>query len=344
MDRQELIKNQMKYLAEEKTKELAKNEDLISAFIEFCKDYDIDLKTTDFDYHPGLGILCNFKTIALKINPTIKLDKEGLVDYGKLTNVFRKEPFYEGSLYGKNYILFASQYFRRGFGGHNNFAPRFIEHFWKQNFNDNEVSIALDLDRVRIDVDGPTFIEEDTWYGGKFGEDISKIKDGVTNLRPPQYLNEFELEFLFASAFALDIYWYSYENIKVFQALEFKQPNATIKIKGNSYFPVRYVHAEYDLDRGVFRHFDGAIQFYTEAEYYERRENNFNSKTKGEYQVKSTSKKLFKINGDFSVDDWINFISHFFAKNPLILEYFDGKEPEYLVQYLAVLKKSKGIT
>lgn len=344
MDRKQLIANQLKYLAEEKASELSKHKDLIAAFIEFCKEYDIDLKTTNFDYHQGLGILCNSKDIALKINPSIELDKEGLVNFDKLINSFEKKPFYEGSLYGENYILFASSYFRRGFAKHNNFAPRFIDHFWRQNFQDNEVSIALDLDRVRIDIDGPVLIEEDTWYGGKFTEDISKVKDGVTNLRPPQYLNEFELDFIFASAFALDIYWYSYENIKVFQALEFKQPNITIKIQGDSYFPVRYVHAEYDLDKGVFRHFDGAIQFYSEAEYYKRRANNFNNKTKGEYQVKSMSIKLFKINKDFSVDDWIKFTSHFFAKNPLILEYFEGKEPDHLIPYLEAFKKEKGIT
>ena len=40
------------------------------------------------------------------------------------------------------------------------------------------MSIVLDLDRVRIDIGGPVLIEEDTWYGGKFTKEISKIKDG----------------------------------------------------------------------------------------------------------------------------------------------------------------------
>lgn len=139
------------------------------------------------------------------------------------------------------------------------------------------------------------------------------------------------------------MYWYTYDEIKVFQALEFKQPSITININEVKYFPVRYVHAEFDMNSKVFRHFDGALQLYTEDEYFERRDNNFNTKTKGEYQVKSKSKKLFKINGDLSVEDWIKFTSHFFAKNPLILEYFEGKEPDYLIPYLNAFKKSKGI-
>ncbi|WAC01583.1 hypothetical protein N7U66_16765 [Lacinutrix neustonica] len=344
MDREERIKRHLAYLAQEKADELEKNKSLIKAFIDYCKQFEIDLNSSNFDYQQGLGILCNSKDIVLKINPEITTDKEGLFDFHHLLKTYTKKSFSEGALFADNYIIFANSYYRRGFYENNNFAPRFIDHFWRHDFQENEVSLALDLNRVRIDTEGPILIEEDTWYGANFSENIATIKDGVTNLRPPQYLNEFELDFVFASAFALDVYWYSYEKIKVFQALEFKQPNVTIKIEGNSYFPVRYVHAEYDLDKETFRHFDGAIQFYTEAEYYERRENNFNSKVKGEYQVKSMSKKLFKINGDFSVDDWIKFTSHFFAKNPLILEYFEGKEPDHLVPYLEAFKKEKGIT
>ncbi|ARN78889.1 hypothetical protein BST97_13320 [Nonlabens spongiae] len=157
-------------------------------------------------------------------------------------------------------------------------------------------------------------------------------------------MDDFELDFFYASAFALDIYWYSYENIKVFQALEFKQSNVTTEIEGKSYFPVRYVHAEYDMDSKCFRHFDGALQFYIEEEYYERRTNNFNSKVKGEYQVKSKSKKLFKINGRLTVEDWVAFTIHFFAMNPLILEYIEGKEPDFLKPTLDAIRKDRQIT
>lgn len=344
MNREERIKRHLTYLAQEKADELENNKSLIKAFIGYCKPFEIDLNPSNFYYQKGLGILCNSNDIVRKINPQLTMSKEVLFDFHYLLKTYTKKSFSEGALFADNYIIFASNYFRRGFYENNNFAPRFIDHVWRYDFQENEVSLALDLNRVSIDTEGPVSIELDTWYGAKFSENIAAIKDGVTNLRPPQYLNEFELDFAFASAYALDIYWCSYENIKVFQALEFKQSNIIIKIQGNSYFPMRYVHAEYDLDKGVFRHFDGAIQFYTEAEYYERRDNNFNSKTKGEYQVKSQYKKLFKINNDFSVDYWIKFTSHFFAKNPLILEYFEGKEPDYLVPYIEAFKKQKNTT
>lgn len=344
MDRAERIKKYLAFKAQEKAEKLEENKNLIEAFIGYCKNYGIELQSSDFDYNHIWGVHCCSKDIVLRINPSLEPDKEGLYNFNELLDTYFKKPFSEGAFYADNHIFFASNYFRRGFYENNNFAPLFIDHFWKHNFNANEVGIALDLDRVRIDTEGSFMIERDTWYGGKFSEDIGSIKDGVVNLRPPQYLDNIELELFYSDALALDIYWYSYENIKVFQALEFKQPNVIIKIEQETYFPVRYVHAEYDMDSKCFRHFDGALQFYTEEEYYERRMNNFNSKVKGEYQVKSTSKKLYKINGALSVEDWVAFTSHFFAKNPLILEYFEGKEPDFLKPTLEAIKKDRQIT
>ena len=344
MDRDERIKKYLAFKTQEKEEKLEENKNLIEAFIVYCKNYGIELQASDFDYNHILGVHCCSKDIIIRINPKMTSDKEGLYDFNELLSKYSKKPFSEGAFFANNYILYASDFFRRGFYENNNFAPRFIDHFWKHNFNANEVGIALDLDRVRIDTEGSFMIERDTWYGGKFSEDIASIKDDVVHLRPPQYLDNIELELFYSDAFALDVYWYSYKNIKVFQALEFKQPNVTIEIEHETYFPVRYVHAEYDMDLKHFRHFDGALQFYTEEKYYERRADNFNSKMKGEYQMKSKSKKLFKINGKLSVVDWIKFTSHFFAKNPLILEYFEGKEPDFLQPTLEAIKKDRQIT
>jgi hypothetical protein len=341
MDRAERIKKYLAFKEQEKAEKLEENKELIDSFTRHCKSYGVELQASDFDYNHILGVHCCSKDIVLRINPKMASDKEGLYDFNELLSTYSKKSFSEGSFYTENHIFFASSYFRRGFYENNNFAPLFIDHLWKHNFNTNEVSVALDLDRVRIDTEGSFMIERDTWYGGKFSEDIGSIKDGVVHLRPPQYLDDIELELFYSNAFALDIYWYSYENIKVFQALEFKRPNVTIEIENATYLPVRYVHAEYNMDLKCFRHFDGALQFYTEEEYYERRTNNFNNKVKGEYQVKSTSKKLFKINGALIVEDWVAFTSHFFAKNPLILEYFEGKEPDFLKPTLEAIKKDR---
>lgn len=73
-----------------------------------------------------------------------------------------------------------------------------------------------------------------------------------------------------------------------FQAEEFKTESVKLVKDGKEYYPVPYIHAEYDLARRYFRHFDGAINFYTESEYYARIDADFNYNAKGKSQIKTT--------------------------------------------------------
>ncbi len=86
---------------------------------------------------------------------------------------------------------------------------------------------------------------------------------------------------------SLDIKWETKNNIKSFQAEEFKTEEIKIEYENGSFHPVRYIHAEYDLTEKVFRHFDGAIHFYTEDEYYRRRDSDFNFNKKNTTHIKS---------------------------------------------------------
>ncbi len=57
--------------------------------------------------------------------------------------------------------------------------------FWQFQEPGIEKYIALDDDRVRINVDGLGYFEYDTWYGAPFNEDIREIKPGTVKLCPP---------------------------------------------------------------------------------------------------------------------------------------------------------------
>lgn len=61
--------------------------------------------------------------------------------------------------------------------------------------------------------------------------------------------------------------WVTKERIKAFQAEEFKTEKIKISKDGLASYPARYIHAEYNVDKQHFRHFDGAIHFYTESKY-----------------------------------------------------------------------------
>jgi len=235
----------------------------------------------------------------------------------------------------------AHPFFRRGYYQGNNFSPRFIDMFWQYPNKENDRYIALDMDRVRVNVDDSMYMELDTWYGAKFNKNPEEIEDGIVKLRPPLDLEPFDIEFFFGDTYSLDIKWYTKENIKVFQAEEFKAEKNTIEIDGSIYYPVRYVHSEFDITSKSFRHFDGAIHFYTEEEYFQRRDSDFNYNDKNDLKVKTVSRKIFKINGSISMNDWIELTSHFLTGDPLVFEYFEGKLPDRVIETVQKLRNSR---
>jgi hypothetical protein len=105
---------------------------------------------------------------------------------------------------------------------------------------------------------------------------------------------------------------------------------------------VRYLHAEYDLSLGTFRHVDGAIHYYTEQEYYSRRDSDLNYNAKNSHHIKPASQKLFKMNGSISINTWIEFASHFLAGNPLVFEYFEGTYPPHILELLSKIRAMDG--
>lgn len=104
---------------------------------------------------------------------------------------------------------------------------------------------------------------------------------------------------------------------------------------------MRYIHAEYDLLKCGFRHFDGAIQYNTTEEYFTRRDSNFRHNVKEDIKIKPMSVKLFKLNGSIPVEMWTELSSHFFASNPLLHEYFSGEYPPHLVDTLNKIRANR---
>lgn len=125
------------------------------------------------------------------------------------------------------------------------------------------------------------------------------------------------------------------KSIKTFQALELKTQDIVIEVDKKIYHPARYIHAEFDLESGMFRHFDGAVQLFLEDEYFMRRDSDLNFNAKNQAQIKARSKKLFKLNGALATADWVELCCHFFTTNPLTFEYFTGRYPEHTIETLA---------
>ena len=338
-EREEILKNYRKHQLEEQAGQLSKNSKLIEDFISLCKKKDIKLSNDNFQYIQTIGIVASYPNLVYLLNAKIKRDKEELVAYEILNKEYSIQPFASGYFFSEKYMAMAHPYFRRGHYENNNFSPRFIDIFWK--YNKNEKYIALDFDRVRINVDNSMYMEFDTWYGAKFKENISDIEDGIIKLRPPLDLQSFDIEFFFGNTYSLNIKWYTKEGIKIFQAEEFKEKSSKIIKNGVEYYPSKYIHSEFDLKTQIFRHFDGAIHFYTEDEYYQRRDTDFNHNNKNGLHLKTLSQKLFKINGKIEIKDWVELTSHYLTGNPLIFEYFEGKLPDRIIETIEKLRNSR---
>lgn len=331
---------QQKYLQqlrEEEMDELAKNAEVIVEFKDFAAKRGVILSEENFKYIRTIGVVAIYPNLLSYLNPLFIKDKEGLLDYKYLCESFECKRFMPGYLSAENYKVMAHPYFRRGFHGVNNFAPRFVELFWTFNSPNIQTYISLDFDRVRIDTSEFGYMEFDTWFGAKFDRNIEIISDGITKLRPPLDLERRHISFIFADVYSLDIKWATKDNIKSFQLEEFKDESIKIKKDGTEYHPARYIHAEYDISLRQFRHFDGAIHFYTEDEYFQRRDSDFNHNAKCPH-IKTLSQKLFKMNGAINVDTWIDFISHFLTGNPLVFEYFEGKYPDQIQEILEKIR------
>lgn len=324
-------------LAEE-LEELDKNADTISSFKSFMSQKGIVLDKENFKYVQTIGIVAIYPNIISHLHQNLRPDKEGLFDYIDLCRNFKKERLMKGYLTAENFMLMGHPYFRRGFNEVNNYAPRFIDLFWDFESENIDTYIALDFDRVRINVNRSSYMELDTWFGAHFNKNIEAISDGNVKLRPPLYLDSFLLTSFFKDVYTLDIKWATKDGIKSFQAEEFKNECIKISKNGIEYYPVRYIHAEYDLKNEHFRHFDGAIHFYNETEYFKRRDSDFDHNRKNANHIKTISQKLFKMNGIINIDTWMLFTSHFLTGNPLVFEYFEGQYPQHVTKMLEKIK------
>lgn len=335
---EELMERHRLAQAEEARARLAEANELTKSFAEFAAKKGAKLDSNSFSYVRTIGIVASAPGLAKQILGQIPTERDDLLSMQSLAASHKVSPYQPGYFVGGNYMLMAHPFFRRQMHEHANFAPRFVDLFWEFDSHGVNKYIAIDDDRLRINVDGSTYFEADTWYGAPFNEDIEQIPNGTAKLRPPIDLEDTYVDFFFARAYCLDIKWSQQDQIKTFQALEVKTPSARVLVNGQQFYPARYLHAEFDLSAGHFRHFDGAVQLFREDEYLQRRDSDFHVNEKYQVHVKARSKKLFKLNGPVSTTSWVELCCHFFTGNPLVFEYFTGAYPAHITDALHKLR------
>lgn len=333
-----LMEQHMEAMADYARSELERSAELIEHFTQVAASSGVVLDSASFSYVQTIGIVATAPGLARKLLNIVPSERDGLYAFDEIAQRLPPDRFQEGYFVSKDYMLMAHPCYRRRMHPMANWAPRFIDLFWRLNSANIKKFIAIDEDRVRINVDGSAYMELDTWYGAPFNEEVSEIENGTIKLRPPLDLDPSYIDMFFAQNYCLDIKWSEADRIKTFQALEVKTQDSQIVVDNQTYFPARYLHAEFDLSAGVFRHFDGAIQLFTEEEYFRRRDSDFNMTSKNQEHIKARSQKVFKLNGSLTVDLWVEFCCHFFTANPLTFEYFTGAYPDHVTNIVAKVR------
>ncbi|WP_174385193.1 hypothetical protein [Burkholderia metallica] len=181
----EMMARYLAAMEKESRERLAKAADLISNFTALAASKGVILGNESYEYIQTIGIVANAPGIARKLLGPIEAERDGLLSFNEIASRLPPSPHSEGCFAGPDFILMADSCYRRGMHPVNNWAPRFIDLFWQFDGLGIEKYIALDDDRVRIDVDRLGYFEFDTWYGAPFDEDIRKVKLGIAKLSPP---------------------------------------------------------------------------------------------------------------------------------------------------------------
>ena len=132
-DQDERIRKRLQAIEEMEKEELSKYGEVIDDFKFYASKKGLLLCDEHFKYSPPVGITANYPNIVEELGLQVERDKEGLVNFNEVKKTHEIHPMGHGLLLGQNYILLAHHFFRRGFHPRNNYAPRFIEYFWRVN-------------------------------------------------------------------------------------------------------------------------------------------------------------------------------------------------------------------
>jgi hypothetical protein len=165
---------------------------------------------------------------------------------------------------------------------------------------------------MRLD-DYRQFMELDTWYGPSFNRDKLDDPDyvGLTVVKRifPNALDSYPID-------KTEFFWKRNESSSI-KTLEIEELSSPFKPHDNWHIN-RYIHSERDMTNCVFRHLDGAAKVYSPENYSERIDRTMPHHLRSNHYV-----KLFRIDGEILLDDWLSLLSMFYKENEMVIEYFD---------------------
>lgn len=239
------------------------------------------------------------------------IDDDGLI---KLTSDFT---LFDGGIRYGEYMLHYHQFLRRGFSSNPNFDfLGTLARYRNETGRNNDFRIAIDHRRLMRHDDYQEIVELDTWFGPAF--DPSKLDDpnyvGLTVVGRiyPNSLDSYPID-------KTEFLWKRNEgtSIKTLEVEELSSPTKPY----DGWHINRYVHAERDMAKHVFCHFDGAAKVYAQANYSSRVQQQMPRHIRCNHYL-----KLFRIDGKIRLNDWLSLMAMFYKGNEMVVEYFDPEQ------------------
>jgi hypothetical protein len=249
-------------------------------------------------------------SVVLDIYPELKdrIDQDGLLHIDGALRLF------DGGIEYKDHILHYHQFLRRGFHSNPNFdfLGRFTR-YYHQTKARNGFRISIDHRRIMPKEFYQQLGERDAWFGPPF--DRSKMDDpNAVGLTVMKRIKPSLFDMAGNKLDRTEFYWSHKDGVKTFEVEELSDDGECF----DSYYLNRYVHSERDINLRVLRHFDGAVKVYLKDEYSQRMATQLPSELKSHRKV-----KLFRIDGDVDLDEWIELTCLFFKFNEMLIEYFN---------------------
>lgn len=248
---------------------------------------------------------------------TTMIDDDGLI----LIDELIKEFHYVGQgIFSHNksdLTVLLHPYFRRSYSHYNNYNFGFIDMLWQMyNQGNKTIKVLLDQDFIGF---APSFKESreyEYWYGPKYDDDIVSIPEGVT-----RYENDKNNK-AFNNVKSTEFIWQKKDDGRCYQFEMEEVTDVAMPVSSDDIYGCRYLHALYDIEKGLFNHFDGAVRCYDFELMFERLETPINK-----IGHRANYQKVFRIDGVIPIDVWKSLTTQYLCSNELVYDYFGISRP-----------------
>ncbi|WP_415717830.1 hypothetical protein [Maridesulfovibrio sp.] len=250
----------------------------------------------------GCSCVCDEDIVSKKFPDIAKnCDKSGLIPLNRLS------PIGIGVFEFGEYVIFAHEYFRRHLHRLNNINKELLDKLTCLSKNGANIKIALDFSLIGLKKTFFECFEYEHWWGPKFSNDVSNLKEGVCCHSASDEIKKFH------KIHKQDFFWYKNNNEYTFETEEI----SLYKLHHTNFeYGCRYIHSIIDINKNMPIHLDGAIRGYSIDEMLERENTDITHQRRG-----LIYKKLWRVDGDINLSDWKELICHHYKDNPLAGEY-----------------------